>query len=175
MIISIIAALGNNRIIGNGNSLPWDLPADMNHFRELTLGKPIIMGQKTFESIGKALPKRHNIVLTRDKELSIAGCDMAYSLDHAIELAEKSEMGQKSGEVMICGGASIYSQYLSRAEKMYLTFIEGDFKGDIFFPEFNYEDWKEIERVLHKSDECNKYNYSFVIFERKKVILGEQH
>jgi len=167
MIISIIAALGNNRVIGNKNMLPWDLPADMDHFRELTLGKPIIMGQNTFDSIGRALPSRHNIVLTRDKELLIPNCEMAYSLDHAIELAEKSEMGKASGEVMICGGASIYEQYLSRANKMYLTFIEGDFKGDTFFPEFNFKRWKEIEKTSHEVDEKNGYPYSFVVFEKK--------
>lgn len=167
MIISIIAALGNSRVIGNKNRLPWDLPADMDHFRELTLGKPIIMGQNTFDSIGRALPGRYNIVLTRDKELLIPNCEMAYSLDEAVELAEKSEMGKNSNEVMICGGASIYEQYLDRANKMYLTFIEGDFEGDTFFPEFSSEEWEEIEKVSHKIDEKNKYPYSFVVFERK--------
>ena len=168
MIISIIAALGNNRVIGNKNKLPWDLPADMDHFRELTLGKPIIMGQKTFESIGKALPGRHNIVLTRDEGLSIPDCEVAFSLEHAVELARKSEMGKISGEVMICGGASVYEQYLSRANKMYLTFIDGDFEGDTFFPEFSFEEWKEVEKISHEIDEKNRYPYFFIVFERKK-------
>ena len=168
MKISIIAALGNNRIIGNKNSLPWSLPSDMEHFKKLTMGKPIIMGQKTFESIGKALPDRENIILSRDLNYSIPGCQVAHSLDEAIELAEKSSLGKKSQEVMICGGASVYVQYLPRAERMYLTFIDNDFEGDVFFPEFDVSDWQEVERVSCQSDQKNKYGYSFVVLERKK-------
>ena len=168
MIISIIAALGNNRVIGNKNALPWDLPADMEHFRELTIGKPIIMGQNTFESVGKALSGRYNIVLTRDYNYTTKGCQIAYSLDQAVKLAEKSEMGQKSNEVMICGGASVYAQYLPRADKMYLTFIDGDFQGDVFFPEFSKTEWKEVKRNCFGPDEKNQYAYCFVTFKKSK-------
>ncbi len=167
MKISIIAALGNNRIIGNKNSLPWSLPSDMEHFKKLTLGKPIIMGQKTFESIGRALPDRENIVLSKDLDCSIPGCQIAHSLDEAVKLAEKSSLGKKSQEVMICGGASVYAQYLPRADRMYLTFIDGDFEGDVFFPEFDASEWQEVERVSCQPDQKNRYGYSFVVLERK--------
>ena len=170
MIISIIAAIGNNRVIGNKNRLPWDLPADMEHFRKLTIGKPVIMGSLTFESIGKPLPERENIVLTRDPNYKAPGCKIALSLDEALLLAENSPLGKKNKEVMICGGASIYKQYLPRADRMYLTIIESDFEGDAFFPEFNAEEWKEKERITCSADENNPYKYSFLTLERKSPI-----
>lgn len=159
--ISIIAAIGNNRVIGFNNKLPWDLPADMKHFQEKTRGKPIIMGQKTFESIGKPLPGRTNIILTLDREFNPQGCITAYSLEEAVEAAKNAE------EVMICGGVSIYRQFLTLADRMYLTMIEGDFEGDAFFPEFDWDDWDEIERIDNQPDENNPYKYSFVTLKNK--------
>ena len=170
MIISIIVAIGNNRVIGNKNRLPWNLSADMEHFKKLTMGKPVIMGSLTYESIGKPLPGRENIVLTKDPDYKIAGCKIAHSLDEAILLAENSPLGEKSKEIMICGGASVYKQYLPRADRMYLTIIEGHFEGDAFFPEFNVEEWEEKERISHKADENNPYKYSFLTLERKPSI-----
>jgi len=169
MIISIIAAIGNNRVIGNKNKLPWDLPADMEHFRKFTKGKPIIMGALTYLSIGKALPKRYNIVLTRDPNFKALGCKLAYSLDEAILLAEDSPLGKKSGEIMICGGASIYKQYLPKAHRMYLTLIEGDFEGDAFFPEVDMKEWEEKERIVNEPDKKNPYRHTFLILERKSL------
>ena len=162
-VISIIVAIGNNWVVGINNKLPWDLPADMEHFRRLTVGKPIIMGQKTFESIGKPLPGRTNIVLTLDKDFHPQGCTISHSIEEAVEAAKDFE------EVMICGGVSIYKQFLPLADRMYLTRIEGDFEGDAFFPEFNWGDWKEVERVEHLADENNPYKYSFITLERKNV------
>jgi len=167
MVISIIAAIGNNRVIGNKNRLPWNLSADMEHFRKLTKGKPIIMGSLTFESIGKALPGRDNIVLTRDPDYKAPGCKIAYSLQEALLLAENSPLGKRTKEVMICGGVSIYKQYLPRTDRMYLTTIEGDFEGDAFFPEFNMKEWEEKERISYEADENNPYRYSFLTLERK--------
>ena len=162
MIISIIVAMGNNRVIGAKNTLPWKLPADMEHFRQLTTGKPIIMGQKTFESIGKALPGRTNIVLTLDKNFQASDCIIAHSIEEALETAKDFP------EVMICGGVSIYRQFLPLADRMYLTLIEGDFGGDAFFPEFDWNDWKVVERVENKPDTNNPYKYSFITLQRKK-------
>lgn len=166
MTISIIAALGKQNVIGANNSLPWNLPADMEHFKELTKNKPIIMGSKTFESIGKALPQRDNIVLTRDPAYKAPGCKLALSIEQALEIAREGEMGKKSGEVMICGGASVYKQYLPMADKMYLTFIEHDFDGDSYFPEFSKTEWKEVERESHRAEGPNSYDYSFVTLEK---------
>lgn len=161
--ISIIVAIGNNRVIGIKNALPWKLPADMEHFRQLTVGKPVIMGQRTFESISKALPGRINIVLTLDKNFQAPGCIAAYSIEEALRIAR--EKGAK--EVMIGGGASVYKQFLPLANKIYLTLIEGDFEGDAFFPEFDRGNWQEIERVENEPDKNNPYRYSFITLERR--------
>lgn len=166
MTISIIAALGKNNVIGSNNSLPWNLPADMEHFKELTKNKPIIMGSKTFESIGRALPKRDNIVLTKDTKYKAPGCKLANSIEQALEFARDGEMGKESGEIMICGGASIYKQFLPLADKMYLTYIEADFTGDTFFPEFDQTKWQEVEREDHKADEHNLYDYFFITLKK---------
>ena len=160
-VISIIAAIGNNWVVGINNKLPWDLPTDMEHFRQKTRGKPVIMGQKTFESIGKPLPDRTNIVLTLDKDFHPQGCIVAHSIAQALGAAKDFE------EVMICGGVSIYKQFLPLADRMYLTRIEGDFEGDAFFPAFNWEDWEETERVEYLADENNPYKYSFITLEKK--------
>ncbi|OGZ27764.1 MAG: dihydrofolate reductase [Candidatus Nealsonbacteria bacterium RIFOXYB1_FULL_40_15] len=160
--ISIIAAIGKNNVLGVKNSLPWHLPADFKHFKEITMRKPVIMGQRTFESIGKALPDRINIILTIDKNLKLEGCITAFSIDDALQKTENAK------EVMICGGASVYKQFLPMADKMYLTLVDAEIKeADVFFPKFNWDDWNEMERIENKSDEKNKYNYTFVTLERK--------
>ena len=161
MIISIIAALADNMVIGNKNSLPWKLSADMEYFKKTTLGKPIIMGAKTFESIGMALPNRKNIILSYNKDYKAKGCVIVTSIEKALE-----EVGEDE-EVMIAGGASVYKQFLPLANKLYLTFIHHDFKGDAYFQEFDINQWKEIKRIDKKPDKKNLYSYSFVIFERK--------
>jgi len=161
-LISIIAAVGNNWVVGIKNKLPWNLPADMDHFRQLTMGKPVIMGQKTFESIGKPLPERTNIILTLDKNFISPDCLITHSIEEALEAAKNFD------EVMICGGVSIYRQFLPLADKIYLTLIEGDFEGDAYFPEFNWRDWKELERIENTPDNNNPYKYTFLTLERKK-------
>lgn len=168
MIISIIAAMGRNRVIGNKNSLPWQLPADLEYFKKQTLNKPIVMGAKTFESIGRALPGRFHIVLAQSPDYSAPGCKIATSIPQAIKWAKQSEFGQESNELMVCGGQSVYEQFLPLADRMYLTFIKGDFAGDTFFPEFNPNDWQEIQRTSRPADEQNPYDLNFVVFTRKK-------
>ncbi len=161
MNISIIAAVSHNNIIGNKNALPWNLPSDMKHFRETTMGKPVIMGDRTFESIGRPLPNRTNIVMSLDKNYNAPGCMVVHSIQRALDAAKKEKK-----EIMIIGGASIYKQFLPLANKMYLTFIHADFNGDTYFPEYNTRDWKETERIDIPTDEKNTYPHSFVTLER---------
>lgn len=161
MTISIIAALAKNRIIGKNNKLPWNLPADLKHFKKLTLGKPIIMGQKTFESIGRPLPGRANIILSLDENFKPQGCIVANSIEEVLKILEHEK------EIMIAGGASIYKQFLPLANKMYLTLIDANFEGDTYFPEFNWEDWEVIERIENQSDKENPYKYTFLTLQRK--------
>ena len=161
MIISLIAAMDKNRAIGIENRLPWHLPADLQHFKRITMGKPVIMGRNTYESIGKPLPGRLNIVVTRDRNYQADGCTMAYSFDDAIEKAGKQE------EVMIMGGASFYEQSLEHANRLYLTFVDTEVNGDAFFPKWNSQEWDEVEREAHQADEKNSFNYEFVTLVRK--------
>jgi dihydrofolate reductase len=160
MIISIIAAIAANGVIGKENKLPWHLPADMKHFRDLTRGKPVIMGSKTFESIGRPLPDRLNIVLSSDLAYRAEGAMVVHSIDEALQAAGDAQ------EVMVIGGGSIYKQFLPRANRMYLTLIHTNFKGDAFFPEYEKKEWNEVAREEHGQDEKNAYAYSFVILER---------
>ena len=166
MVISIIAAIAKNRVIGKDNKLPWNLPADLQHFKELTLGKPIIMGQKTFESIGRALPGRTNIVLTRDKNFKPDGCIAVYSIDESLKAAGECDCQ----EVMVIGGAIVFEQFLSLTNRMYLTLIDEDFEGDAFFPEFDLADWQEKERIENQPDKENHYKYTFLTLERRKPL-----
>lgn len=162
-MISIIVAIGNNNVIGNKNALPWHLPADLKYFKENTLGKTIVMGLRTFESVGgKPLPGRKNVILTNDESYKAPeGCLISKSIEGVLEMAKQEK------EIMICGGASVYKQFLPLADKLYITFVYGDFEGDTFFPEIDGNIWKEVKRTDNEADEKNNYNYSFVIFERK--------
>ena len=162
MIISLIAAMGKNRTIGKNNSLPWTLPADMQYFRDKTRGKPVIMGRKTYESIGKPLPKRLNIIVTHDNEYKAEGCVVVHSADEALKAAGNVE------EVMIIGGSQIYKEFLPKVNRMYLTFIDAEFEGDTYFPEYKIEEWKEVSYEEHERDAENQYDYRFVVLEREK-------
>ena len=157
MIISLIAAIGKNMVIGTDNKLPWKLSADLKRFKELTLGKPVIMGRKTFESIGRPLPNRINIIITRDKNYRADGCVVVRSAEDALKAAKHSE------EAMVIGGGQIFREFLSKANKMYLTLIDKEFEGDAYFPEYNENEWKEVFRE-ERSDSGLKY--AFVNFER---------
>jgi len=161
MIISLIWAQDENGIIGKEGKLPWRLPADMAWFREHTMGKPVLMGRKTYESIGKPLPGRTNIVLT-GQDINIEDCLVVHSPEEAIEVAGDAE------EMMVIGGAEIYALFLPRAERLYITEIQHDFEGDTTFPAFNREDWREIHHEEHTPDHKNAYNYRFVILTRRR-------
>ncbi len=159
--LSIICAMDQNRLIGKNNALPWHLPADLAFFKQNTLGKPIVMGRKTYESIGRPLPGRQNIIITRDANYRAEGCDCCSSIEAALELA------RDHAEVMLIGGASLYQQTLEKAQHLYLTRIHSSFEGDAWFPEINPDDWKEIWREDHRSDEKNICDFSFVKYSRK--------
>ena len=161
MIISLIAAMGKGRVIGIQNRLPWRLPADMKHFRALTMGKPVLMGRKTFDSIGKALPGRTNIVVSQDAGFHPAGVMVGRSITEALSLVREAE------EVMVIGGASFYAQLLPLAQRLYITEIHHDFAGDAYFPAWKAGEWREIERNDHPGDDDNPYPYSFVTLERR--------
>lgn len=161
-IISLIAAMANNRVIGKDNAMPWHLPADLAHFKAVTLGKPIIMGRKTYESIGRPLPGRKNIVISRDSSYTLEGCETANSLENAMELVSDVE------ELMIIGGGHLYSQALPLANRLYLTFIDLDIDGDTQFPKFEQLELTEVKREKHLKDEKNPYDYQFVDFTVKR-------
>lgn len=161
MIISMIAAMGANRVIGRDNKMPWHLPADLRHFKQVTLGKPVIMGRKTFESIGRPLPGRRNIVISRTAPADCKGAEWVSSVEQALTmLADQSE-------VMVIGGGEIYRQCLPLAQRLYLTEIDMTTEGDAFFPDYQqHGQWQLTEDVLYSADEHNAYNCRFIILER---------
>jgi len=154
--------MSENRIIGINNKLPWHLPADLRHFRRLTTGHPVIMGRRNYESIGKPLPDRTNIVVTRNPDYRAAGCLVTHSLDDAMNSA-----GNDS-EIFIIGGAEIYRQAFDRANRIFITLIHARIEGDTYFPEFEGPPWREISRERHERDENNPYSFSFLIYERSR-------
>jgi dihydrofolate reductase len=161
VIVSIIAAMDRNRLIGNNNQLPWHLPADLAHFKRVTMGKPIIMGRKTYESIGRPLPGRTNIVLTRSADFHVEGVMTAHSVEQALDIAAGEN------EVMIIGGSAIYQLFMPRADRLYLTHVEHSYQGDAWFPEFDLEQWRVIASEEHMADGKNSSAYRFVTYERK--------
>ncbi|APX07401.1 diacylglycerol kinase [Vibrio campbellii] len=159
MIISMIAAMADNRIIGKDNQMPWHLPADFAWFKRCTMGKPVVMGRKTYESIGRPLPGRLNIVISRDASLSIEGVTIVTSIEQALEIAGEVE------EVMIIGGGAIYAACLPVANKLYVTHIETEIEGDTQFPDWGNE-FKETYSEEYQADEKNAYNMRFTILEK---------
>lgn len=163
-MIAAIVAQARDRVIGNANDMPWYLPADLAHFKALTTGHTVIMGRKTFESIfarlGKPLPNRQNIVVTRNTSFSVDGAETAFSLEAAITLA-------KNETVFIIGGAQIYAQALPLVDTIYLTRIDADIEGDSFFPELSETDWRETKVEKHTKDAKNSYDYAFITLFRK--------
>lgn len=160
MLISIIVAMDDDGVIGVEGGLPWRLSSDLKHFKAITMGKPIIMGRKTHESIGRPLPGRENIILTRDKTYQAEGCTVLYSLDDLFMHCRYHD------EVMITGGAELYKQFLPRAKLIYLTEVHTQVNGDTFFPSYNADEWEEIDRQDFKADEKNEYDYSFVVLQK---------
>ncbi|MDH3888568.1 MAG: type 3 dihydrofolate reductase [Gammaproteobacteria bacterium] len=160
MKISIVVAMDANGVIGRGNELPWHLPADLQYFKKTTMGKPILMGRKTHESIGRPLPGRTNIVITRDSGYQAKGCVVVNSIDAAMQAAGEQD------EIMVIGGAEFYRQVLAHTSTIYLTRIHASVDGDTVFPELNATDWREVERSDQSADEKNPYDYSFIRLER---------
>jgi dihydrofolate reductase len=162
MKISMIAAMTDDGVIGIENRLPWKLPNDMKWFRQHTLGKPIIMGRKTFESFGsKPLPNRINIIITRDESYQAKDSVVVHSIEEALQAAGDVD------EVMIIGGASFYEQMLPRADRLYLTFVHSKIEGDAWFPEVDFSEWDERKHIDCEADEKNPLAHSFVILDRK--------
>lgn len=166
-MISLIAAVAHDRVIGHRNTMPWNLPADFQWFKDRTFGKQLIVGRKTFESIGKKpLPDRSHVILTRQEGYEVpknCQCQVAHSIDHALQLVDQN------GEIMVCGGAIVYEHFLPLAHRMYLTYIHHKFEGDVFFPEFSMSDWILINRTNHHEvDEFNQYPFSILTLEKAK-------
>ncbi len=164
--IALVWAMTRNRVIGRHNALPWHLPADMKHFRELTTGHPVLMGRKTFESLGRPLPNRTNIVISSDPEYTAAGCLVAHSLDEALALAVPHARPVVA-EIFVIGGEKLYAQMLPHADRLYVTLVETEVEGDAWFPEFDLEAWREIQRDQHSADDKNPYSCTFLTLERK--------
>ena len=161
MIISLIAAMDRNRLIGADNGMPWHLPADFKHFKAVTMGKPVIMGRKTFQSIGRPLPGRQNIVVSASG-FAADGITVVDSIEKALDAAGDAE------EVMVIGGASFYAQIIERADRMYLTHVDAECEGDAWFPEFNMDDWTVVAQQDYPADEKNSYSFRVVEYQRKK-------
>ena len=159
-MISLIVAMGRNRVIGRDNQLVWHQPADLRHFKETTIGKPVIMGRKTFESVGKSLPGRTTVVVTRRDDFVAPGCLMAGSLEQALEMVSSEP------EILIAGGGEIYRQAIPVCDRMYITIIEHEFDGDTFFPEFDQGEWVIEEERRHEADEKNRYSMLFRTYRR---------
>ena len=160
-MLSLIVAVADNGVIGQHNGLPWRLPGDLQRFKSLTLGKPIIMGRKTFDSIGKPLPGRASIVITRQTSLELPGCTVVDSLVAALAAAGAAP------EIMVIGGADIYRQTLPQAQRIYLTRVHAAVEGDAVFPALNLTDWREVAREDYPADDRHVFAYSFIVLERR--------
>jgi len=163
VIVSLLVAMDERRGIGRQGHLPWRLSSDLKRFRQLTMGHHIVVGRKTFESIGKPLAGRQMIIVTRDPDYHVADCFTVHSIAEALELARL----RGETELFICGGAEIYAATLDRAERIYLTQVHADCDADTFFPEFNLDDWIETTRESHTADEKNEHPFTFSLLVRR--------
>ncbi|MFE1243320.1 dihydrofolate reductase [Fictibacillus sp. NPDC058756] len=159
-MISFVVAMDENRAIGKDNDLPWYLPNDLKHFKKTTMGKPIVMGRKTYESIGKPLPGRENIVVTRDKSYKAEVTTIVHSVDEVLQM--------NADEICVIGGTEIFKMFLPVADRLYITEIHHTFDADTYFPELNNNEWKELSRTEGIVDEKNKYPHEFVVYEKIK-------
>src|ERR1700744_4097645 len=157
-VVSAIVAIAENHAIGKNNQLLWHMPNDLKHFKDITSGRTIIMGRKTFDSVGKPLPKRRNIVVTR-QDITIPGCEVVKSIEDGLALCKTEH------EVFIGGGAEIYRQAMHLTDRIYLTIVHKEFDGDTYFPEINTNEWKETDREDHQPDEKNALPYSYITLE----------
>ncbi len=164
---ALIVAMSKNRVIGRNNHLPWYLPGDLKYFKRATMGKPIIMGRKTWDSIGRPLPGRMNVVISRNPEWSApVGTVVAASLKEALKKAEAQAELEDREEVMIIGGGQIYVEALPVVDRMYITKVHAEVSGNAFFPEVNWDEWEEIGREDFSASDDNPYDYSFIVYQR---------
>ena len=159
--ISLVVAASTNNVIGVAGDLPWHLSDDLKRFKALTMGKPIVMGRKTFESIGRALPGRQNIVITRQQDFVAEGCDVVTSIDAAIAITVDAD------EVMVIGGGEIYRLFLPLAERIYLTRVNVEVEGDTLFPDLDPASWQELSREEHSASESNDHDFSILTYSRR--------
>ncbi|WNB92944.1 dihydrofolate reductase [Bacillus sp. NEB1478] len=159
-MISFVVAMDENRAIGKDNDLPWYLPNDLKYFKKVTMGKPIVMGRKTYESIGKPLPGRENIVVTRDKQYQAEGTTVVHSVNEVLQIDAE--------EICVIGGAELFKLFLPKADRLYITEIHETFEADTFFPPLNESEWQEVSRESGTVDEKNKYPHDFVVLEKIK-------
>ena len=160
--ITIVAAMGRNRAIGRDGELPWHLPRELGHFKETTMGKPIVMGRRTWQSIGRALPGRQNLVVTRDASFQAEGCEVLGSLEAAVAAA-------RGPEVMIIGGGQLYEQTMEHADRMVLTLVDCAPPADTWFPEWREEDWRRVSERNERADERNRFDYRVIELTRRRV------
>jgi dihydrofolate reductase len=163
MIISMIVAMSENNVIGNQNKLPWHLPADLRYFKKITLGKPIIMGRKTFATIGRPLPGRQNIIVSRDENFKVESCEVVHTIAAALQSAEPAS------EVFIIGGGELYKQTLSSVDNLYVTLVHDTIDGDTFFPFIDPLIWHEVSRIKQMRDEKNNFDYSFILYKKNSI------
>lgn len=167
--LSLLVAMAKNQVIGRNNELPWHLPADLKHFKFLTMGQTIIMGRKTYESIGRPLPGRTNIIITRQTDYEVPGAIVVNSLEDALLVCEEDNTAES--ENFVIGGEKLYRQAIKLCQRIYLTEIHRDFEGDVYFPEFNRADWEETQRDKHISEKDNNLEFHFVVLERKRATV----
>ena len=167
MKLSLIVAVSRNGVIGANNALPWHLPEDLKYFKSVTMGKPIVMGRKTYDSIGRPLPGRTNIVITRNSIWSAEGVVVAQTLAEALALGAKACAADGADEVIVIGGAQIYSETLPAAQRLYLTEVDADVEGDAFFPAINSDEWKQVAERLPEL--TGIYSYRFLVLERQRL------
>lgn len=167
MDISIVVAMSENYVIGRANALPWRLPEDLKYFKRITMGHPVIMGRKTFESIGRALPGRLNLVISRQEGWKADGAVHANSLAEGLRLGQEDARAKGLKQVMVIGGADLYAQAFDHCTRLYLTQVHAQIDGDAFFPRFDPEQWTETSRQHHPADEQNSQAYSFIVLQRK--------
>lgn len=165
-VVALVVAMAENGVIGNANRLPWHLPADLRHFKSVTMGKPMLMGRKTFQSIGKALPGRRSLVLTRDRSFSAEGIELVHTVDEALRVAGDAD------ELMVIGGADVYRSVLPLAGRIYLTRVHAAVAGDTRFPAIDWNSWRCVSRSKHTADERNAYDMSFLLLEPENASAG---
>lgn len=161
-MISIIVAIANNGVIGANNTLPWRLPADLRYFRDTTMGHTIVIGRRNFQDIGRALPGRRNIVLTRDKDFSAENCEIAHSIDEVMAMIDDDD------ETFIIGGAEVYRSFLPLSKKLYITHIDADVNGDVLFPDYDSSEWQLESEKVQQADDRNTLPFRFCVYKRRE-------